>query len=354
MIGTRAPSTMPAASAWARKVRFFASMLPASRSGTTRIWPRPATGPAMPLIARRLRVDRVVEGERAVEQAAGDLAALGHLAERRGLDGRGDLGRHRLDRRQDRDARRAEADAGPEVDGVLDDVALGVEVGEDVDRRVGDEQRLRVAGHVHDEDVADPPLGAQAGGRRRDLAHQLVGVQAALHQQLALALADQRDGLRRGGVAVRARRRSGEPARSMPCSAATPRIFASGPTRTGSISRSAAASIAPRSEVSSQGWATIVTAGVPSRAAAIRRSYFSVGRRPRARLRRQDASRRRHQLRAEAEERGDAAQPLGRRVAGRAARLDHAPQGGEGLAALLDRLGHQAGDRARAPPPRRR
>ena len=36
----------------------------------------------------------------------------------------------------------------------------------------------------------------------------------------------------------------------------------------------AAASMAPRSEVSSQGWATMVTAGVPSRAAAIRRSYF--------------------------------------------------------------------------------
>ena len=35
MIGTRAPSTMPAASASARKVRLLASMLPASRSGTT-------------------------------------------------------------------------------------------------------------------------------------------------------------------------------------------------------------------------------------------------------------------------------------------------------------------------------
>src|SRR4029453_9094793 len=37
MIGTRAPSTIPAASAWARNERFLASMLPASRSGTTRI-----------------------------------------------------------------------------------------------------------------------------------------------------------------------------------------------------------------------------------------------------------------------------------------------------------------------------
>ncbi len=45
MMGTRAPSTMPAASAPERNVKFFASMLPASRSGTTRIcaFPQPAT-----------------------------------------------------------------------------------------------------------------------------------------------------------------------------------------------------------------------------------------------------------------------------------------------------------------------
>src|SRR5271166_4268540 len=44
MTGTRAPSTMPAASASARKERLFASMLPASRSGTTSTFARPATG----------------------------------------------------------------------------------------------------------------------------------------------------------------------------------------------------------------------------------------------------------------------------------------------------------------------
>src|SRR5262245_22157245 len=50
MIGTRAPRTMPAASACERKVRFFASILPASRSGTTRICACPATGDLMPLM----------------------------------------------------------------------------------------------------------------------------------------------------------------------------------------------------------------------------------------------------------------------------------------------------------------
>ena len=43
-IGTLAPSTMPAASAPERKVSCLASIFPASRSGTTRISARPATG----------------------------------------------------------------------------------------------------------------------------------------------------------------------------------------------------------------------------------------------------------------------------------------------------------------------
>ena len=64
MIGTRAPSTMPAASALARKIRFFASMLPASRSGTTRICARPATSDLMPLI-------RAASGSIALSKASG-------------------------------------------------------------------------------------------------------------------------------------------------------------------------------------------------------------------------------------------------------------------------------------------
>ena len=48
MIGTRAPRTIPAASALARNVKFLASMFPASRSGTTRICARPATSDVMP------------------------------------------------------------------------------------------------------------------------------------------------------------------------------------------------------------------------------------------------------------------------------------------------------------------
>ena len=51
MIRTRALSTILAASACARNDRLFASMLPASRSGTTRIFARPATVDAICLTA---------------------------------------------------------------------------------------------------------------------------------------------------------------------------------------------------------------------------------------------------------------------------------------------------------------
>ena len=95
-----------------------------------------------------------------------------------------------------------------EVDRVLDDVDLGLEVGRDVHRRVGDDQRLVVAGHVHDEAMADPPRGAQPGVALDHRAHQFVGVKAALHQRFGPAFAHQRDGLGRRILAVARRRRS--------------------------------------------------------------------------------------------------------------------------------------------------
>ena len=68
MIGTRAPSTRPALSAFARKLSCLARMLPASRSGASRMSGSPATSDSMPLRLRRLLADRVVEGQRAVEE----------------------------------------------------------------------------------------------------------------------------------------------------------------------------------------------------------------------------------------------------------------------------------------------
>ena len=83
-----------------------------------------------------------------------------------------------------------------EIDGVLDDIDFRVEVGGNVDRGVGDYERFRVAGYVHDEAVADPALGADAAFPRDYRAHEFIGVEAALHQRLDPASGDEADRFR--------------------------------------------------------------------------------------------------------------------------------------------------------------
>ncbi|CAM2147852.1 hypothetical protein PT2222_10312 [Paraburkholderia tropica] len=165
--------------------------------GVARDWRRDA------LDARGFGADRVVEGERAVEQAAGDLAAVGHLAERGGVDRRGHLVGDRFHGREDRHLRRADAERLHEIDGVAHDVGLVGELGEDVDGRVGDEERLVIRGHVHREHVREAALGAQAVRARSHFVQQFVGVQAALHEQFGLARAHGVHGALGGGMAVR-------------------------------------------------------------------------------------------------------------------------------------------------------
>ncbi len=62
---------------------------------------------------------------------------------------------------------------------------------------------LTAASVMISEAVADPPGGANAGFARHHGAHQLVRVQAALHQGLCLPLPDELDGLGPGIMAVR-------------------------------------------------------------------------------------------------------------------------------------------------------
>ena len=191
MIGTRAPRTMPAASALARKVRFLASILPASRSGTTRIAlsPRPGIHAFDPC---RLRVDRVVERERPIENTAGDLLAVGHLAERGRVYGRWNLRGHGLDRRKDGYSRWVTgADRVIQINRVLNDVAFDFEIGKYVDRGVGYEKGLGISRDVHDKNMTDAPCGPKAGARCGNRPHQLIGVQTALHQQFALRLVNE-------------------------------------------------------------------------------------------------------------------------------------------------------------------
>ena len=115
----------------------------------------PVTGETRFLIAAALHADRGIEGQRAVEDAAGDLAAVGHLAQRRRVEGGRDLGVDGFDGREQRDLGLGNAERVGQVDGVLHDVNLVFEFRLDVDGGVGDEQGARVGRRIHDEDVGD-------------------------------------------------------------------------------------------------------------------------------------------------------------------------------------------------------
>ena len=147
--------------------------------------------------------DGVVEGERPIENAAGNLPAVGHLAERGRLHRRRNFRRHRFDRREDGDLRLPDADGAREIDGVLRDVALGEKIGRDVHRRVADQDELGVERRVDDENVRDAPLGLEPELLAHDRAHHLVRVQRPLHDRMGGAGAHHFDGALGGGVGMR-------------------------------------------------------------------------------------------------------------------------------------------------------
>ena len=140
-----------------------------------------------------------------------------------------------------------------EIDRVLDDVALVLEIGGDVDGCVGDEQRPRIGRHVHEIDVAESAAGAQTALRSQHRMQQFVGMQRAFHQERGLARLHQSHGRGRGRLAMR---RIDEPvtARYRPSPLAR-RCGSSlcGPTRIGAIRPACAASTAAPSALASQG-----------------------------------------------------------------------------------------------------
>ena len=154
-----------------------------------------------PLGARGGSGHGVVESERPVDDGAFDLAAVGHLAQRRGIQ----RGRHvridGLDRGEDSHARPLDAERMGKVDRVAHDVCLLRQRRRDVERRVGDDERPRVGGRLHQEAMAHATAGAQRTAD--DRAHQFVGMQAALHQRFDLAFECQLDGALGGGLGVR-------------------------------------------------------------------------------------------------------------------------------------------------------
>jgi len=89
-----------------------------------------------------------------------------------------------------------------QVDDIADNVRPDLQVGLDVDRGIRDVDEALVVGHVHDEGVADAPRRAEIRAVVHDLAHELVGVQLALHQRATLAGLRELDGALGGGVTV--------------------------------------------------------------------------------------------------------------------------------------------------------
>ena len=76
----------------------------------------------------------------------------------------------------------------------MHDVGLGHEIREDVDRRIGDQQRLGVGGHVEHKDMAHAALCAQTVGFVHHGAHDLIGVKRAFHDGLRLSFTHQAHG----------------------------------------------------------------------------------------------------------------------------------------------------------------
>ena len=156
-----------------------------------------------------------------------------------------------------------------EIDGVLDDVALVDQRRIDVDGRVGDEERPRIGGRVDREHVADAPRGAQAGiasqRPRASVRPCAARPSSALRPRPA---APSPPPCRPPRGCARSRRSDSRRCRYCAPSAARG-SSASGPTSTGSIRSSRAASTAPMSEASSTGWTTAVFNGFISRVASM-------------------------------------------------------------------------------------
>jgi len=90
-----------------------------------------------------------------------------------------------------------------EIDRVLYDVDLVGEGRGDVDRSIGDDQGILVAGNVHHKAMADPARGANTSIAHNHGTHQLVRVKAALHEGFGLPLPDEPDRLGGRVMAVR-------------------------------------------------------------------------------------------------------------------------------------------------------
>ena len=100
----------------------------------------------------------VVEGQRPVDICAGDLTAPPHQRQAGRIEGRGDAGCHRLDRRKDRDARFGHTEHVKQIDGILANLALGGEIGGNIDGRIGNPDQPVMPWNIDYEDVTAPTI----------------------------------------------------------------------------------------------------------------------------------------------------------------------------------------------------
>src|SRR5262245_58030976 len=275
-IGTRAPSTMPAASALVRKVRFLASMLPASRSGTTRICARPATSDVMPLIL-------AASGSAALSKASGPSSTPPVICPRSAI---------------------LQSAAASMVEGTL---AVTVSTAERIatcgvpsptctnrsmafctmSRLASRSGKMLMAASVMKSVSAwvgtsmtntwlirravRRPVLLEATSRMSSSVCRLPFINSSPLDSCTSATALAAAASLCGASTISKR------SMSMPCSRATAEILLAGPTRMGTMMPASAASTGPRREVSSQGCATIVVAGGTCFALAMSRSYFECG-----------------------------------------------------------------------------
>ena len=160
-----------------------------------------------------------------------------------------------------------------EVDRVLDDVDLVLQCRRDIHRGVGDDQRIGMAGHIHDEAMADAPGGADAPSR--DTTAPMISSVWRLPFIRASARPRGTSSTARAAEAwlcsVLTSSTSQLEADAL-CDAPDP---LDGAHENWLDQSEALASSAPRNETSSHGCATATLIGGPFCAAAMRRSYFS-------------------------------------------------------------------------------
>src|SRR5258705_6058591 len=166
-------------------------MFPDSRSGTTRICARPATSDLMPLM-------RAASRSIALSKASGPSSsapviclrsAILHSAAASMVDGIFDVTVSTADRIATRGIVPKPAwlkrSTAFWMMSHLTSRSGKMLIAASVTNTVG------IRRHIHDEDVADAPIGSEPANLRGHGAHDFVGVEAALHQDLALAFVDQ-------------------------------------------------------------------------------------------------------------------------------------------------------------------